>query len=110
MQHPGVGRVTPTVQHRESSSNYSRLKRGEYIYITGLCHSALHERCRGAYAGTDCACPCHTEPPPQVTVRCFFGCPHTVCHALPQAAHDLMEVHYRAEHWEQIRAAVGWAS
>lgn len=30
-------------------------------YVSGLCAvSRLHDRCRGAYAGAVCGCPCHT--------------------------------------------------
>lgn len=28
-------------------------------YVTGHCGAGGHARCRGAYAGTACACPCH---------------------------------------------------
>lgn len=32
-------------------------------YRSGFCGVAAHERCRGAYAGVDCTCSCHTTPP-----------------------------------------------
>lgn len=31
-------------------------------YRSGFCgQSGLHDRCRGAYAGVACSCPCHTR-------------------------------------------------
>jgi len=29
-------------------------------YISGWCLSSMHQRCAGSYAGTVCACACHT--------------------------------------------------
>lgn len=32
-------------------------------YVSGHCGIGGHDRCRGAYAGADCRCPCHTTCP-----------------------------------------------
>lgn len=33
-------------------------------YVSGHCAVGAHDRCRGAYVGTDCTCSCHSEPEP----------------------------------------------
>lgn len=30
-------------------------------YVSGWCEAAWHERCKGSYAGTECACSCHRQ-------------------------------------------------
>lgn len=32
-------------------------------YLSGWCGTADHGRCRGAYAGTECGCRCHSDTP-----------------------------------------------
>ncbi len=34
-------------------------------YVSGWCESAWHQRCKGSYAGTECACSCHRQVVPE---------------------------------------------
>jgi hypothetical protein len=42
-----------------------------------------------------------------IAVHCFFGwCAHVVRELDPQAAHDVMECHYRASHTQDIEQLI----
>jgi hypothetical protein len=81
--------------------------------MSGHCGIRRHQQCRGLYAGHPCPCDCHSEPEPEpepaeITVHCFFRCPHVVRQPTPEAAHAVMELHYFEAHRDDIARQIGW--
>ena len=43
----------------------SRAQIRVHRYVSGWCEAALHNRCKGSYAGTACCCSCHRQAIPE---------------------------------------------
>ena len=77
-------------------------------YISGWCSATRHDRCKGSYAGTACACPCHapesasrdeaalaSDPPPPSAL------PQRRARARRQAHEHVLAVRSDAEHGDR---------